>query len=50
MTGSAIKVAYSTARNAAINGGDVSMDNIIMVTILSAPLVILALKEMGWWL
>lgn len=23
---------------------------IIMVTILSAPLVILALKEIGWWL
>lgn len=26
------------------------MTNIIMVKILGAPLVILALKEIGWWL
>lgn len=26
------------------------MTNIIMVTILGAPLVIMALKEIGWWL
>jgi len=26
------------------------MTNIIVVTILGAPLVILALKEIGWWL